>query len=85
MYLSVKEFRASTLRELERSIKNLRSALRQGERARILVEVPDLISKAVQISMRHGLSVINAEETSGGGIVIEVELRFTDKLPKHMY
>ncbi len=83
--MSVKEFRASTLRELERSIKNLRSALRQGERARILVEVPDLISKAVQISMRHGLSVINAEETSGGGIVIEVELRFTDKLPKHMY
>ena len=82
--MSVREFRVSTLRELERSIRNLRNVLRRGERARILVEVPELISKAIQISMRHGLSVINAEETSGGGIIIEVELRFTDKLPKHM-
>ena len=66
----------SSKNELEYAISRLKHKLKKGERVKLILNNIDLINYVTKLSMKYGLSLINAEETYENRIIVEFENRF---------
>jgi len=65
-----------TARELEDVIIRLKQKLKKGEKAKLILHDINLLSHVARLSMKYGLSFINAEELHENKVIIEFENRF---------